>query len=150
MFCKRTEESHRTSDRTRSGFSLVELMVVIVIIGLLAGTVTIGMQSYMLKSKQNVAKLEIAKIHQAAETFHLHHSRYPTSQEGIEILAEKTEDFPDGLLSKVPKDPWGNPYEYIIPGTNSPYEVLCYGADHREGGTGADKDITSADLTGEE
>jgi len=144
MYCKRTRKI------TRSGFSLVELMVVIVIIGLLAGTVTIGMRSYLLKSKQNVAKLEIAKIHQAADTFFLHHSRYPTSQEGIEILAEKTDDFPDGLLTKIPKDPWGHDYEYIIPGTDSPFEVICYGADHREGGTGADKDITSAESNGEQ
>ena len=132
--------------RRESGFTLVELMVVIVIIGLLAGVVSVSVRSYLIKSKQNVAKMEIAKICQALDTFYTEFDRYPTSQEGLDILVEKSESFTDGLLNKLPQDPWNNPYEYMQPGRDGPYEVVCYGADHREGGTGADSDISSADL----
>ena len=116
----------------RCGFSLVELMVVIVIIGLLAGTVTIGVRSYLIRGKQSVAKLEISKICQAIDTFYSEFDRFPTSEEGIEILAEKTDAFPDGLLNKVPKDPWGNEYIYEVR-DGSPV-VICLGKDNTEGG----------------
>ena len=121
-------------------------MVVIVIIGLLSGVVTLSVRSYVVRSRQNVARLEIARIRQALETFYGEYDRYPSSEEGIDVLTESTDAFPDGLLSSVPRDPWGNAYEYHSPGTNGPYLVICFGADHREGGTGADADITSDDL----
>ncbi len=130
----------------RRGFSLVELMVVIVIIGLLSGVVTISVRSYLIRSKQNVARLEIAKISGALETFYGEYDRYPTNEEGLEALVEETTAFPDGLLTKMPKDPWGHEYEYHSPGADAPYDVICFGADHREGGTGADTDISSEDL----
>ena len=131
--------------RHRRAFTLVELMVVIVIIGLLAGAVTLGVRSYLVAGKQNVAKMEIANICQALETFYSAYDRYPSNDEGIELLAKPGERFVDGLLSKVPRDPWGRAYQYNQPGRGRPYEVICYGADGREGGVGADQDITSAD-----
>ncbi len=118
-------------------------MVVLVIIGMLAGVVTLSVRSYLVYSKQNVARLEISKMMQALDTFYAKYDRYPTTEEGLEILARPTNDFPDGLISKVPTDPWGHSYEYLSPGTDSPYEIICYGADHREGGSGADRDISS-------
>jgi general secretion pathway protein G len=121
-------------------------MVVIVIIGLLAGVATISVRTYLVRGKQNIAKMEIAKICEALDAFYSHYDRYPTAEEGIAVLAAKSTAFPDGLLSKVPNDPWGFPYEYVVPGSNSPYEVVCYGGDHRQGGTGADVDISSVDL----
>lgn len=121
-------------------------MVVIVIIGLLAGTVTISVRSYLIRGKQSVARVEIAKICLAIDTFYSEYDRYPTSDEGIAILLEKNDAFADGLLSKQPVDPWKRPYEYIYPGNSTPYEVICYGADHQEGGTGADKDLSNADV----
>lgn len=129
----------------RRGFTLVELMVVIVIIGLLAGVVTVSVRSYLIRSRQNVAKLEIAKICQALDTFYSHFDKYPTNEKGINALTEKTTAFPDGLLNKLPMDPWGHPYEYQSPGRKGAFEVISYGADHREGGTGADTDISSDD-----
>lgn len=132
----------------RQGFSLVELMVVIVIIGLLSGVVTISVRSYLIASKQNIARLEISKICSSLETFYITFDRYPTSQEGLAVLTEKTDDFPEGLLTRIPDDPWRNEYEYVSPGRASAYEVICYGADNREGGTGADKDIISSELSG--
>jgi len=132
--------------RRRAGFSLPELMVVIVIIGLLAGVATVSVRSYLVRGKQNIAKMEIAKICEALDAFYSHFDRYPTAEEGIAVLAAKTADFPDGLLNKVPNDPWGNRYEYLVPGSNGPYEVICYGGDHRQGGSGGDADISSVDL----
>jgi general secretion pathway protein G len=137
---------NRGRRRVRLGFSLVELMVVIVIMGLLAGVTTISIRSYLVSGKQNVARLEISKICQAIDTFYGQYDRYPTAEEGILVLATKSDAFPDGLLSKVPVDPWGKPYEYIVPGRSGPYEVISYGADHREGGTGQDTDLMSSAL----
>jgi general secretion pathway protein G len=121
-------------------------MVVIVIIGLLAGVVTISVRSYLVRGKQTVARMEIAKIAQAIDTFYGNFDRYPTNEEGIAVLVEKSDAFPDGLLNKTPVDPWGNHYEYNYPGRDGPYEVLSYGADHQEGGTGADADLSNLDV----
>ncbi|MEZ6137037.1 MAG: type II secretion system major pseudopilin GspG [Pirellulaceae bacterium] len=139
------DKCHRKPKR-RHGFSLVELMVVIVIIGLLSSVVTFSVRSYLIRSKQNVAKLEISKMSQALETFYSSYDRYPTNEEGIAVLAAPLDDYPDGLLSFVPDDPWGNPYEYVSPGRSKAYDIVCYGADHREGGVGADKDIRSDEV----
>jgi general secretion pathway protein G len=130
----------------RGGFSLIELMVVIVIIGLLAGVATMSVRSYLIRGKQGVAKLEIAKIAQAIDTFYSQFDRYPTNDEGLAILAAKSKEFPDGLLNKTPVDPWGQAYQYNQPGRSAPYDVICYGADHREGGTGADADLSNTDV----
>jgi general secretion pathway protein G len=138
--------SNRPRRLRRSGFSLVELMVVIVIIGLLAGVATMSVRSYLIRGKQGVARLEIAKIGQAIDTFYSQFDRYPTNDEGLAILAAKSKEFSDGLLNKTPIDPWGQPYQYNQPGRNAPYEVICYGADHREGGAGADADLSNTDL----
>ena len=130
----------------RAAFSLVELMVVIVIIGLLSGVVTISVRTYLIRGKQAVARLEIAKMAQAIDTFYGHFDRYPTNEEGISVLTQKSDAFPDGLLNKLPRDPWGHAYEYSYPGRNGPYDVICYGADHQEGGSGPDADLTNADV----
>jgi general secretion pathway protein G len=121
-------------------------MVVIVIIGLLSGVVTISVRSYLVRGKQTVARMEIAKLAQAIDTFYGHFDRYPTNDEGINVLVEKSDVFPDGLLNKIPVDPWNHSYEYTYPGRNSSYELVSYGADHQEGGTGADADISSAEI----
>jgi general secretion pathway protein G len=137
------------SQRYRDGFTLVELMVVIVIVGLLAGSVTVGVRSYLVKGKQSVARKEIATICTALDTYYTHYDRYPESDAGLASLVEKTDEFPDGLLNKIPKDPWGSPYQYNNPGRETAYEVVCYGADKQEGGVGADKDISSVELESE-
>ena len=144
----RSDRSRRTVHRqVRRGFTLVELMVVIVIIGLLAGAVTMGVRSYLVASKQNLAKMEIAKMCDAIETYYVTFGRYPTNEEGIEILTKPSEKLVAGLLSKVPVDPWEHQYQYNQPGRNSLYEVICYGSDGREGGEGEARDLSSNDLT---
>lgn len=130
----------------RGGFSLVELLVVMVIIGILASLVAFRTRSYIIASKQNAAKAEIAKIVQALETFYAAHDRYPTNEEGLEVLTVGSEQFTDGILNKVPLDPWKHAYQYNSPGRNGPFEVICLGADGREGGEGGDRDFSSDDL----
>jgi len=132
----------------RGAFSLVEIMVVLVIIGLLAGVVTIGTRNYMVKAKANTARTEIATICSAIETYYAIYDRYPTNEEGLAVLTQKTDKLPDPLLQQKPVDPWGRPYQYNQPGRNGPYEVLSLGADGREGGAAgsAEEDIGSWSL----
>lgn len=132
--------------RERSAFTLVELMVVIVIIGLLAGATTVSVRSYLIRGKRAVAEMDIAKICQALDTYYTAHDKYPATDQGLKVLVEPSDEFPDGLIKKLPQDPWGNPYVYRNPGQSAPYDVLCLGADEQEGGTGADQDVTSADI----
>jgi general secretion pathway protein G len=143
MSCKNRTLSGRSES---TGFSLVEIMIVIVIMGLLAGVVSINVRSYINKAKQNTARQEIATIVHALETFYAANGRYPTNDEGIAILTQPSPKWPDPPLKTVPLDPWGRAYQYNSPGAGSPYEVICYGADGREGGTGADADISSEKL----
>jgi len=130
----------------RRAFSLVELMVVIVIIGLLAGMVTVNVRSYMMTARQNTARAEMATIVQALNTFYTTYGRYPSNQEGLDVLLRATDRLPEPLLEGTPNDPWGNPYQYVSPGSSGPFEVICWGADGREGGDGADGDLSSDSL----
>lgn len=147
MSCK---PAVKTSNRVVSGFSLVELIVVMVILGMLAGLVAVRTRGYLISSKQNAAKAEIANIVKAVETFYADQNRYPTTDEGIDILLVATDSWPDGFLNKKPLDPWKNLYEYVSPGSSEPYEIICLGADGREGGEGENRDFTSASLGGED
>jgi len=133
--------------RNRRGFSLVEIMVVVVIMGLLAGGVAIGVRGYLTRAKQATVRTEIATIVKAIDTFYGEYSRYPSPDEGLEILSKPSDRFGDPLLSGEAVDPWGRPYQYNVPGTDGHrYEVICYGQDGREGGEGVDADITSTNL----
>ncbi|HBO44193.1 MAG TPA: type II secretion system protein GspG [Planctomycetaceae bacterium] len=132
----------------RRAFSLMELMVVIVILGLLAGLVVAKTRSYIVLSKQNSSRVELAKIREAMESFYAVYGRYPTNEEGVRALVEPSPKFPDGLLNKIPKDPWGNPYVYNNPGKEAAYDLICYGADGREGGEGADMDLRDEETDG--
>ena len=128
----------------RTALTLVELMVVVVILGILATTVTISVRDYLVTGKQTAAQQEIAQISSALELFYLENDRYPSNDEGIAILREHTDRHPDGLLQGGDlNDPWGHPYQYVNPGMHGSYDLVSYGADGAEGGTGADSDINS-------
>ena len=146
MFSKKSRSRSRLFARRRSAFTLVELIAVIVIIGILASVVAFRTRSYLVVSKQNAAKLDVSRIVQAVDTYYATHDRYPNNEEGLEALTQKDAVFEDGVLKQIPLDPWKRPYQYNSPGSNSAYEVICLGADGREGGEGADRDITSDDL----
>lgn len=83
---------------------------------------------------------------QALDTFYSDFDRYPTNEEGLDILASRENDVGEAIISRIPSDPWGHPYEYFAPGRTDPFEIVSYGADHREGGSGADRDIRSDEL----
>jgi general secretion pathway protein G len=134
---------------TAAAFSLLEIMVVLVIIGLLAGLVTINVRGRMIMARQNAAKLELATIADAVESFYMVYGRYPSNEEGLAILNRKTDKLPEPLLERATTDPWGRPYVYLNPARDRPYEVICLGADGRQGGEGGDADLSNATLKDE-
>jgi general secretion pathway protein G len=135
--------------RRERGFSLLELLVVLVILGVIAGIFAPRFIGQAEKAKRSAAKLEIDQIGQSLDLYKLETGKYPTSQEGLAALVTA----PSGMTnwngpylkkSGVPKDPWGNDYKYVSPGDQSrPYDIVSLGADGKEGGDGDGKDITS-------
>ena len=126
----------------RPAFTLVELMVVVVIVGVMATVVTLQVSDYLVTAKQNVAKSELATIKSALELFFMENDRYPTTDEGLPILTKKTPKHPNGIVSSDLADPWGREYVYLFPGFNGPFELRSLGADGQEGGDGANMDIS--------
>jgi general secretion pathway protein G len=133
--------------KIENGFSLVEIMIVIVIIGLLAAAVTVNVRGYLIKSKQNIARQDIAVICTGLHSFWADTGHYPTGDQGLSALTAKSAKTGEPYLTKDPVDPWGKPYQYLCPGRKGPFEVICLGADGREGGDGADSDLSSDDVT---
>ncbi len=131
----------------QEGFTLVELIVVVIIIGLLAGLVLPQFIKQGEKATAKAAKAQIELLATALDTFRLDASRYPTSQEGLRALTQKPGglDRWDGpyLKKEVPNDPWGKPYLYKSPGEHGPYDIISYGADGVPGGEGNDRDVVS-------
>jgi general secretion pathway protein G len=118
-------------------------MIVVVIIGLLAGVVTYATTGYLEKAKRKKAAADLSVLRGAVDQFYLDKGRLPDNREGLAVLAP-------GFVQSIPKDPWGRPYQYIHPGRSGvAFEVITYGADGREGGAGADADLSSANLTAE-
>ena len=129
------------------GFTLLELLVVIVIIGLLAGFVAPRYFSQVGKSEVQVARAQIDAIEKALDQYRLDTRRYPTLEQGLTALVERPANEPQWngpyLRKAVPLDPWGRPYLYKIPGSKGDYELLSYGKDGQPGGTGESADITN-------
>jgi general secretion pathway protein G len=138
--------SYKKQRTLNRAFSLVEVMIVIVIIGMLAGVVTVNVRSYIDKARKNTAKQEIATIVAAIETFYSITSRYPTNDEGLDVLVTSSDTFPEPPLKKLPRDPWGNEYAYRCPGSVGDFEVVSFGKLGREGGTGTEADLSSDTL----
>lgn len=144
MSCRKANRNANANCNRRSGFSLVELIVVMVIIGMLAGIVTVSTRKYLQSARRNKAKAEIALLVGAVDSFYAELSRYPSNEEGLAVLAEGTDESPGGFIKQIKKDPWNNEYEYNSPGSDgNAYEVISLGADGREGGEGENKDLTS-------
>ncbi len=141
-------KQNRGPRRLQRAFSLVEIMIVIVIIGLLASLVTVNVRSNIIRAKQAAARHEIRQMKDTIDHFYGVYGRYPTNEEGLGILTRPTDKLPERLLDAqgVMKDPWGNPYQYNCPGAANAYDVICFGADGKEGGTGVDADINSNNL----
>jgi general secretion pathway protein G len=122
----------------KDGFTLVELMVVLVIIALLATIVIINVMPAAEHAKTTAAQASVRTLEQAIDMYNLDNRRYPTTREGLQALLAGR------YLRRLENDPWGNPFHYKSPGDDGqPYQIASWGADGREGGTGDDADITN-------
>lgn len=138
----------------QTGFTLIEIMVVVVILGILAAMVAPKILSRPDQAKVTVARSDIETVSQALELFRLDNGFYPSTDQGLEALVKKPMVAPEprswnpeGYLKRMPVDPWGNPYLYLQPGNHGKYDLYSQGADGREGGDGLDADVTNWDET---
>jgi general secretion pathway protein G len=130
------------------GMTLIEILVVLVLIGVVMGIVGGNFIGQGESAKRKAAKIEIEQIGQTLDLFKLEIGRYPTSQEGLQALITAPAGInnwngPYWKKGTVPKDPWGNEYQFVSPGQHGAYDIISLGADGKEGGDGANKDITS-------
>jgi general secretion pathway protein G len=139
----------------RNGFTLLELVIVISILSLLAAIIAPKMMGRADDAKIADAKIQIRNFETALKLYNLDSGFYPDTEQGLEALIEKpvTGKIPNkyregGYLEqrKIPSDPWGNPYIFISPGIHGDFDIISYGSDGRDGGTGKDADITNWDM----
>ncbi|HEY5632929.1 MAG TPA: type II secretion system major pseudopilin GspG [Burkholderiaceae bacterium] len=145
---KRDDPRRRRRD---PGFTLIEIMVVIVILGVLAALVVPRVMNRPDEARVVAAKQDVASIMQALKLYRLDNQRYPSTEQGLQALVVRptTEPAADNwkaYLDKVPNDPWGKPYQYLNPGIKGEIDVFSFGADGKPGGTGVDADIGSWSL----
>jgi general secretion pathway protein G len=141
------------NERKQRGFTLIEIMVVVVILGILAALVVPQVMNRPDQAKVTVAKGDIKAIGAALDMYKLDNYSYPSTQQGLDALVEKPGGNPqpknwnrDGYLKRVPKDPWGNDYQYLSPGTQGQFDLYSYGADGKQGGSDLNADIGNWDL----
>lgn len=136
----------------RRGFTLIEMMVVMVIIGIMAAMVVPNLLHKADEARVTAAKSDIANIVQALKMYKLDNQRYPTTEQGLQALVTKPTNGPEAknwskpYLEKLPNDPWGHPYQYLQPGVKGEIDVFSYGGDGQPGGTGTDADIGNWDI----
>jgi general secretion pathway protein G len=150
--CVRTFVStRRICGAAADGFTLIELLVVLTIIGLIMGLIGPRVLGYLEDSRAKTAKLQIESLSSALDLFYLDAGRYPTTSEGLDALAQRPSDIaiwngPYIKGGRVPADPWGHPYQYRSPVDHTPpYEIVSFGSDGREGGSGNAADISNVE-----
>lgn len=138
--------------RAQSGFTLIEIMVVVVILGILAALVVPQVMSRPDQAKVTVVRGDINAIAAALDMYKLDNGTYPSTQQGLEALVEKPSGNPqprnwnqDGYLKRLPVDPWGNAYLYLAPGSKGAFDLYSLGADGKEGGSDMSADIGNWD-----
>lgn len=136
-----------------TGFTLIELMVVIVILGILAGLVVPRITEKPEEARRVKAELQIQELSSALKEFKIDNGFYPSTEQGLQALVEKPavgktpRNYPsNGYMDKIPKDPWGNDYVYISPGEHGDFDIISYGADGEEGGEGNNADVKSWEI----
>ena len=144
----RRNRRRRSAHHGERGFTLVEILVVITIIGLIMGLVGPRVLNYLGESKAKAAKIQIESFASALDLYYLDNGRYPTTSEGLGALVQRTGSSrtwngPYLKGSVVPTDPWGQIYMYRSPGEHGAYDVVSFGSDGQEGGTGTAADVTS-------
>lgn len=136
----------------REGFTLIELLVVLVIIGILAGYVGPRIMGHPEEAKRTMAAAQISALETALESYKLDNGVYPSTEQGLQALVEaptagklpaKWREGGYMKKGKVPKDPWGNDYIYLSPGSHSDFDIISYGADGESGGEGNNGDVTN-------
>ncbi len=139
--------------RNRRGFTLVELLVVVTILGILVTVVGVRVMRHPDKARRVAAKAQIANFKHGLEEFYIDTGVYPSGEEGLKALAQKPMDADIGdawdgpYFDKIPKDPWGHEYIYRQPGADgSDFDIICYGKDGVQGGEDVNKDITDKNL----
>ena len=135
------------------GFTLIEILVVVVILGILAGIVVPRLLGEPEKARRVKAEVQIRSFEQALASFKLDNSFFPTTEQSLNALAEKPNvgRIPNhyrekGYIKKIPLDPWNNPYIYLSPGLHDDYDIISYGPDGAAGGEGDDADINSWEI----
>ncbi len=138
---------------TRRGFTLIEILVVVTILGILVGIVVPRILDRPEEARRTRAAADIRGIGEALGMFRLDNGFYPSTEQGLRALVEKPQTgriptrYPDnGYLRRIPLDPWGNPYVYLSPGLHDEYDLLSYGADGEPGGEGNNAEIRSWEL----
>ena len=139
--------THCSSRRSR-GFTLIEIMVVLVIIGVLGALIVPNLIERIDDSKVTAARTDINQLMQALKLYKIDNQRYPTSEQGLESLVRKPTSGPippnwKTYIEKLPNDPWNRPYQYLNPGVKGEIDVFSYGADGQPGGEGKNADIGS-------
>jgi len=142
------KEAHLRAKSTQAGFTLIEMLVVLVIIGLVMGLVGPRVLNYLSDARTKAARLQIEALSNSLDLFYLDLGRYPTTQEGLTALTRRPPgaDVWNGPYVKgsaVPADPWRNAYVYVAPGKHGPYDLSSFGSDGHEGGEGSAADITN-------
>ncbi|KEY91378.1 general secretion pathway protein G [Candidatus Photodesmus blepharus] len=138
----------------RSGFTLLEVMVVIVILGILASFVVPNLLGNKEKADQKKVIADIVALENALDMYRLDNSMYPTTDQGLAILVTKPSDLElrnyrsGGYIKRLPSDPWGNSYKYLYPGDHGTLDIFTLGADAEEGGEGVSADIGNWNLQG--
>ena len=138
-------------NKTTSGFTLIEILIVVVILGILGAVVVPNILSRPDTARIQAAQTDLRALSQTLEIYRLDNFQYPSSEQGLESLVDRPSGFPEpknwnpeGYLKKLPTDPWGSPYLYEK--TGSSYSLISLGADGQEGGEGFDADIRLNDL----